>query len=160
MENPEEIVADISIVDEDKTTLDRDIQRAERLLKRAERDMMICNLYLSGESVKEIGKLANLSRQRVYQIVRGAGVQKPETAHLNREELVGVVMSEDDKRALRAEAEKKGVSMSKWTLDLIKEKLNDIKIRERLVSMSSRPKCDGNHGGPACVDPECWQREE
>lgn len=21
-------------------------------------------------------------------------------------------------------------------------------------------KCDGNHGGPACADPECWQRDE
>lgn len=21
------------------------------------------------------------------------------------------------------------------------------------------PKCDGDHGGPCCVDPECWQRE-
>jgi hypothetical protein len=20
-------------------------------------------------------------------------------------------------------------------------------------------KCDGNHGGPVCVDPECWQRD-
>lgn len=23
-----------------------------------------------------------------------------------------------------------------------------------------KPKCDGNHGAPACDDPECWQREE
>lgn len=29
-------------------------------------------------------------------------------------------------------------------------------IRRECASVDSPPKCDGNHGGPRCGDPECW----
>lgn len=119
----------------EEKTIEQEIRRAERLLKHAERDMMICNLYLSGSSIKEIGTLSNLSRQRIYQIVKQYDLERPAASHLNREQIVGVVIDEDDKKALRAEAEKQGVSMSKWTLNLIKDKLKDIRTRERLKAM-------------------------
>jgi len=120
---------------EEKADLDADIRRAERLLKRAERDMLICNLFLSGSSMKEIATLANLSRQQVHHIIRRYDVKRPETHRLTREELVGVVINEDDKRALRIAADKQGISMSQWTLNLIKEKLAEIKNRERLAAL-------------------------
>lgn len=34
-------------------------------------------------------------------------------------------------------------------------------VREMIVrrrSSEQTTKCDGNHGGPPCLDPECWQK--
>lgn len=28
------------------------------------------------------------------------------------------------------------------------------------TARSYLPKCDGNHGGPRCYDPECWSQED
>lgn len=35
---------------------------------------------------------------------------------------------------------------------------NENDIAARLAALKIR--CDGNHGGPPCADPECWAREE
>lgn len=32
------------------------------------------------------------------------------------------------------------------------------RVAERAWYVSSCEPCDGNHGAPACSDPECWQR--
>jgi len=29
---------------------------------------------------------------------------------------------------------------------------------ERIAPKAAQDKCDGNHGGPPCADPECWAR--
>lgn len=36
--------------------------------------------------------------------------------------------------------------------------MNENEIAARLAALKIR--CDGNHGGPPCDDPECWAREE
>lgn len=36
--------------------------------------------------------------------------------------------------------------------------MNENDIAARLAALKIR--CDGNHGGPPCADPECWAREE
>jgi len=28
-----------------------------------------------------------------------------------------------------------------------------------LAPKAAQDKCDGNHGGPPCADPECWSKE-
>ena len=67
-----------------------------------------------------------LKRQRIKQIVVTAGIWR-ERLPPDRDEFLGVNLSEDDKEALRREAARRGVSMSALTSDLIKEMLAEAK---------------------------------
>jgi hypothetical protein len=107
------------------------IQRAEESLKRAERDLEICRFYLAGRTLEEIGQHFGVKRQRIKQIVKRAGIWRPQAQPESvRDHFVGVTLSESDKTALRAEAERRGISMSTLTAELIKEMLAERKNEE------------------------------
>lgn len=90
-----------------------------------ERDTEICRLYSTGLSPANIGLAIGLGRERVRQILKKAGVYQPraQTKKSDREQFLGVNLSEADKVALRAEAGRRGISMSTLTSDLIREML-------------------------------------
>lgn len=90
-----------------------------------ERNEEICRLYVSGLTLNQCGDIFKLSHERVRQILRKAGVFKRDRAveRSDRDEFLGVNLTEADKDALRAEAERRGVSMSSLTSDLIKDML-------------------------------------
>ncbi len=90
-----------------------------------ERDTRICQLYTSGQTLQEIGTSFKLSRERVRQILRKQGVYRKDrlVVKSDRDEFLGVNISDADKVALRAEAARRGLSMSALTSDLIKDML-------------------------------------
>ena len=90
-----------------------------------ERDIAICELYLSGKTLEEIGDVYGLRRQRVQQILKREGYDRTDrpVERSDRELFLGVNVSESVKAALREEAVKRGVSMSSITSDLLKEML-------------------------------------
>lgn len=102
-----------------------------------ERNDEICKLYtVEGLTTQQCAERFKISRERVRQILRRAGIYRKDRAEQKilglrngvvetaaRDEFLGVNLSESDKHALRAEAERRGVSMSSLTSDLIKEML-------------------------------------
>lgn len=85
-------------------------------------DMLIRNAeigrrYMEGETLQSIGNSYGISRMRVKQIVKKAGLWRKRT----REdvEFLGVNLAPGTKDALRAKADERGVSMSKLTNDAI-----------------------------------------
>lgn len=91
-----------------------------------ERDKKICAYYKAGNSLRECATEFSLSPEWVRQILRQYGVFKKDKAIVSktdRDEFLGVNLTEDVKGALRAEAFNRGVSMSQFVSDTIKEKL-------------------------------------
>lgn len=102
-----------------------------------ERNDEICKLYtVDGMTTQQCAERFKISRERVRQILRKRGIYKKDRAEQKilglrngvvestaRDEFLGVNLSESDKLALRAEAERRGISMSMLTSDLIKEML-------------------------------------
>lgn len=88
------------------------------------RNNEIAKLYLEGKTLEECGEIYRISRQRIKQILKKYGVwrKRAESSDL-RDELLGVTLSKADKLALREEAQRRGLSMSALTSDLIKEML-------------------------------------
>lgn len=100
----------------------------ERQKKMAERDALICQMYMEKQSLQHIGKQFGLRRQRIKQIVQKAGLWRERSDALDdRDEFLGINISEADKIALRAEALRSGISMSALSADWIKEKLASLK---------------------------------
>lgn len=96
-----------------------------------ERNEEICRLYVGGLTLRECGQHFKLSHQRVRQILRRAGVFKRDqlVERSDRDEFLGVNLTEADKIALRAEAERRGVSMSALTSDLIRDMLSTLEAQ-------------------------------
>lgn len=103
-----------------------------------ERDKAICKLYVSGKTLKECGLAHGITHERVRQILRKAGIYRnlrPVPLGLKdgvvesdvRDEFLGVNLSETDKAGLREEAERRGLSMSSLTNDLIREMLATVR---------------------------------
>ena len=90
-----------------------------------ERDAEVCSLYISGLSMKALCARAKLSRMSVYQILKKAGVQlRGRTSERSeRDEFLGVNVSEPVKSALREEAKRRGLSVSELTSDTLKDML-------------------------------------
>lgn len=105
-----------------------------------ERNKEICTAFVNGATVADCSEQFKLTRERVRQILRQAGVfgdsrVRPQTIGLTeglvqsdtRDEFLGVIVSEADKAALRAEALRRGLSMSRLSSDFIKEMLAGLK---------------------------------
>lgn len=93
------------------------------LRDRAARDAEICRRYVGGMTLAEAGRPYGITRMRVKQIIKTAGLWRPRVSQNSRGEYLGVNLSEADKEELRREAERRGVSMSLLTSDLIREML-------------------------------------
>ena len=85
-----------------------------------ERNITIIARYTAGETLKEIAASYGLSCQTIRGIVRRAGVFRRQTP---RPEFLGVDVTTDTKAALKAEAERRGVSVSRLTSDTLEQML-------------------------------------
>jgi len=87
------------------------------------RDAEICRLYADENwTLEACGEKFGLSRQRIKQIIKAHDVWRrpvPRVASERNTEFLGVFMTEEDKAALRSEAERSGVSLS----DLARKRL-------------------------------------
>lgn len=105
-----------------------------------ERNQEMCQCYINGMTLQECGERFHISHERVRQILKQAGVFKNSRAKQQnvglkaglvesdtRDEFLGINISETDKDALRAEAARRGLSMSKLSSDFIKEMLAGLK---------------------------------
>ena len=101
----------------------------------SERNDLICQRYVAGATLQEVGRAFHISNERVRQILRKAGVFKTDRRKevSDRDVFLGVNVSEADKVALRAEAERRGMSMSMLTSDLIKEMLTKVTQSQKVV---------------------------
>lgn len=95
-------------------------------MSQVERNDEICRLYIEGASIYDIGPQFKLSHERVRQILRQRGILREDRALSDRDEFLGVNISEQDKDALRAEAARRGLSMSALTADLIRDMLSSL----------------------------------
>lgn len=83
-----------------------------------ERDDEICSRYMAGETLQAVATRFNLSRMRVKQIVKKAGLWR-KRAEAPAREYLGVNLAPETKDALRMAASEQGVSMSKLTADAL-----------------------------------------
>lgn len=101
-----------------------------------ERNKDICEAHVNGLTIAECSVKFGLTRERVRQILRKAGMlndsrSKPPAMGLNqgvvesgaRDEFLGVLMSDAEKAGLREEAMRRGLSMSRLSSDFIREAL-------------------------------------
>jgi lambda repressor-like predicted transcriptional regulator len=86
------------------------------------RNDSICAAYQTGLTLAAIGRQFGLSRPRIQQILKKAGVWVPSTKR-RRTEYLGVTMTEQTKAALKVEAEKRGISLSALSDETLKEML-------------------------------------
>lgn len=95
----------------------------------SDRNFQVCRRYIDGATLDECAVQFKISHERVRQILRKAGVYRRDrlVARSDRDEFLGVNISEADKTALRAEAARRGISMSALTADLIKDMLKEVR---------------------------------
>ncbi len=87
-----------------------------------QRDAELIVFYERGNTLTKTAKKFRISRQRALQILQVYGVWKP-YVKTDRTKFLGVFVTKEDKKALKAEADRRGVSMSKLSADVIKEML-------------------------------------
>lgn len=88
------------------------------------RDFSICAQYKAGKTLQRIADAFDLSKARVWQIVKKGELTKNDRKKADvRDEFLGVNLSEPVKMALRAETERRGVSMSEFTSELLVDML-------------------------------------
>jgi hypothetical protein len=89
------------------------------------RNETICREYRAGKTLEELGKDHSISRERVRQILRKAGINKQDRhVEVNtRDVFLGLHVSEDVKAALRVEADRRGVTMSELSNNTLSEML-------------------------------------
>jgi hypothetical protein len=92
-----------------------------------ERNEEICRRYVGGATLQECGEQFKLSHERIRQILRKAGVfkQHRQTERSDRDEYIGVNVRPETKDELRAEADERGVSVSRHVSDVL-----DAHVRE------------------------------
>lgn len=88
----------------------------EKKARMAQRDAAICAYYKEGHKLAECSSRFRLGKQRILQILQAAGVWKP-YEKTKRTKFLGVNVTEETKEALKREADKKGVSVSKLASD-------------------------------------------
>ncbi len=98
------------------------------------RNAEICQMYMSGATLAECASRFGVKRQRIKQIVEDAGIWRPyvRPPRSDRDEFLGVNLTEADKDALREEATRRGMSMSSLTATLIRDMLDEIRVKEAL----------------------------
>lgn len=93
-------------------------------MHNVKRDAAICQLYKEGATLQALGHAYRLSKARVWQIVKKGGLSSRDRNKADvRDEFLGVNLSEQVKSALRAETERRGVSMSEFTSELLVDML-------------------------------------
>ena len=90
----------------------------ERQVEKAERDAAICAYYQEGHTMAACVARFHLSRQRVIQILKKAGVWRPYVKSV-RTKFLGISVTEEAKRELRQRAARRGVSVSKLVSDVV-----------------------------------------
>lgn len=90
-----------------------------------ERDEVICKSYVAGLTLQGIADQHGLTRARIQQILRGAGLKRDDrrSNKLDRDIFLGVNIPEGVKEALREEAARRGVSMSALTSETMSDML-------------------------------------
>lgn len=88
-----------------------------------DRNARLIERYKSGEPLEDLCAAFQLTRGRIYQILKEAGVPKERFGPEGRDQFLGVNLSEPVKDALRAEASRRGVSMSTLSSDLLRDML-------------------------------------
>ena len=107
-------------------------QREARRLARLKRDAEICQMYMSGATLEECGKQYRVRRQRIKQIVKAAGLWRPRTTS-GRDEFLGVNLHEEDKLALKIEADRQGLSMSALSAKILADNLPKPSVEEEII---------------------------
>ena len=93
-------------------------------MNKNERNAVICLLYQGGQTEEQIGKSFNLSKMRVSQILRSAGLTKRDRRkNGRRQEFLGINLATKSKAALLEESIKRNVSMSALASDFIGDML-------------------------------------
>ena len=88
-------------------------------MNNTERNAKICNHYVvDGMTYAAIAERFSLTKARIGQILRSHGVHKSDR-HRTKLEMLGVMLPEPVKSALRVEAEKRGVTMSDMTAEIL-----------------------------------------
>lgn len=92
-----------------------------------ERDEAIVKQYDEGKTMADLATEHGISRMRVRQIVRKAGVYKPyrDVQHMGRDEFLGVNLTKEAKDALRAKAGEAGKSMSEMVSDEVERMVTE-----------------------------------
>lgn len=109
-------------------------QRCVTMNEQRDKEIVAC--YIGGKTLEQCGQEFKITRERVRQILRKHGILKHARVKPKvglddggvvktdgRDEFLGVNISEGDKQALREEAERRGLSMSRLSSDFIKEML-------------------------------------
>ncbi len=93
---------------------------------KEERDKEICRLYsVENLTHEDIGDRYNLKRQRIQQILKQNGLDRTARTPIRseRDAYVGLNVTEEVKEALKAEAIKRGISVSQIGSQTLKEML-------------------------------------
>lgn len=90
-----------------------------------QRNEDICQRYMAGETLQAIGDRFRISRMRVKQIVKKAGLWRKRAEKSDRDAFLGVNVTSDVKDALRTKADERGVSMSRLTSDALDAMLKE-----------------------------------
>lgn len=92
-----------------------------------DRDTQIAEAYVAGSTLQELADQHKVTRSRIQQILRKAGITKLDrhTEEAPPDIFLGVNVPEEVKEALRVEARLKGVSMSALTSETISDMLRE-----------------------------------
>lgn len=98
----------------------------EKRKQMEDRDARICAGYRDGQKISQLASTFRMNRQRIIQILKREGAWRPYQKN-GRDTFLGVSISREDKVALEAEAERRGVSMSSLSAEAIHEMLNGLR---------------------------------
>lgn len=87
------------------------------------RDQTICTRYQNGETLQALADEFRMTKGRAHQIIRKYNLTRKDREHTTRDEFLGVNLSESVKAALREETQRRGVSMSEFTSELLVDML-------------------------------------
>lgn len=90
------------------------------------RDEKICEGYKQGQTQEELADRFELSKARVGQILKKAGLtpqDRPEKPPSDRTTFTGVNLSPRVKSALKEEVQRQDSNMSAWIADLVQKEL-------------------------------------
>jgi acyl CoA:acetate/3-ketoacid CoA transferase len=97
---------------------------------KVERNEEIVRLYTAGHVPQYLGDLYGISKERVRQILRQAGVALRRSGNPGedppRSVFLGVGVTDEVKTALREEAKRRGISMSSLTAVALQEMLGQV----------------------------------
>lgn len=92
-------------------------------MKHNERDADIMRRYTSGEPIQSLCTTYNLTRGRIYQILKGVRKERRDSPQVPRDMFLGINVSESVKDALLIEANRRGISMSSLSSKTLREML-------------------------------------